>query len=88
MFVCLTVFLFIYERDWSINFLIDAKLICAASSEKIEDKIPIAWVGFRDRDFAFPIFGKQMFCVLGLSVDRGFVRFIDWSILPRKPPNV
>lgn len=87
VFVCLTVFLFIYDRDWSINFLSDAKFICAANSEKVEYEKLIAWVGFRDRDFVFPLFGKQEFRVLGLLLNGGFLRFFDWSFLPRKPPN-
>ncbi|MBU2635139.1 hypothetical protein KJ841_01530 [Patescibacteria group bacterium] len=85
--ICLTVFLFVYERDWNLDFLADTKFICADSSEKIEDKRLIAWIGFRDRDFAFPIFGKQKFHILSPLVNGGFLRFTDWSLLPRKPPN-
>ena len=90
--ICLTIFLFasvqfgteetvIYDGDWSLN-------ICAASSEKVEDERLIAWVGFRDRDLALPLFGKQTFRIFGFLLNWGFIRFIDWSLLPRKPPNV
>jgi len=96
--VCLTIFLFtsvqfgteeifIHDRDWNLDFLTDVRFIYAASSEKVEDERSIAWVGFRDRDFISSIFGKQKFHILNPLVNEGFFRFIDWSLLPRKPPN-
>lgn len=98
VFICLTIFLFtsvqsrteeiaIYDRDWNLNFLADTKFICAASSEKVEDKRLIAWVGFRDRDFAFPIFGKQTFYILDVLTNSRSLNFVGWLVLPRKPPN-
>ena len=81
------VFLFIYDRDQSLNFLADTKFICADSLEKVEDERLIAWVGFRDRDFKFTPFGNQTFRILDLLFNGGFLRFTEWSLLPRKPPN-
>lgn len=98
LLICLTIFLFtsvqfrteemaIYDRDWNLNFLADTKFIRAAGSEKVEDKRPIAWVGFRDRDFAFPIFGKQTFYILDLLTSSRCLHFAGWLVLPRKPPG-
>lgn len=98
VFICLTIFLFtsiqfgteeiaIYDRDWNLNSLADAKFICAASSEKVEGKRLIAWVGFRDRDFTFPIFVKQGFYILDVLTNSRCLNFVGWLILPRKPPG-
>lgn len=90
--ICLTIFLFtsVQFRTEEIPIYDREKFIYAANSEKVEDERPIAWVGFRDRDFISPIFGNQRFYILGLLLNGGFLRFIDWSLwclLPRKPPN-
>jgi hypothetical protein len=87
--ICLTIFLFtsVQFRTEEIAIYDREKFICVDSLEKVEDEKPIAWVGFRDRDFISPIFGKQRLYILGLLLNGGFLRFIDWSILPRKPPN-
>lgn len=86
VFICLTIFLFtsVQFRTEEIPIYDREKF---TSSEKVEDERPIAWVGSRDRDFISPVFAKQVFRILDLLLNGGFLRFIDWSILPRKPPN-
>ena len=90
VFICLTIFLFtsVQFRTEEVAVYDREKFICAASSEKVEDKRLIAWVGFRDRDFTSSLFGKRTFRILDLFLNGGFIRFINWSFLPRKPPDV
>ena len=96
---CLTLLLFtsiqfraeeitVCGRDWNLNFLIYTKFIYAdSSSEKVEDKGPIAWIGSQSRNFVFSVFEKQLFLTFILLVDEEFFHFFDWLPLPRKPPD-